>query len=338
MTPNEQHQSLRKNGGGSQASSTLYLIHRTSDRTSEGRRIAAAIVSQTDANRSLGERGIHPDILELSPPDGKERIGIGQVREIIRQAQYAPVQAPFKICLVPKAEALTVEAANALLKILEEPPRGLRFLLFAEHPSDLLPTIVSRSRLIRMPLASVHELQERLVAAGYAAPSARWLSRLAFRDGELDHLIARPFDVDAHLRTLTTELANADLPSLLDACLGEDPVLRHQAFLLLLQRIAERDPHLLTSGIRILGSQSRDVLARFFHELLSAAFHVLRMISSDTDGPDAFAHAVQDRWTPSQLRAFCRSTDEAHRQHLVYGPVEGILLSLFLPEGEGHDS
>ena len=135
------------NAGGIGAS--LFLVPATADRLVLGRTLAAPLLSSSSQEVERAKLRGHPDLLELVAPDGKERIGIAQVRDLIRSAQFSPVQGDRKVCLIPRAEALTPEASNALLKIVEEPPRGLAFVLLADHPSDLLPTIVSRSRVVR---------------------------------------------------------------------------------------------------------------------------------------------------------------------------------------------
>lgn len=322
-----------------QAAATIYLVSRSVDRLSEGRRLAASVVATCESDTSKAVRGIHPDIIELSPPEGKERIGIGQVREIIRSAQFSPVQAGCKVCLIAQAEGLTIEAANALLKILEEPPRGLRFILLAEHPSDLLPTIVSRSRLIRVPIASVSQIADRLKSASYDEEQSRWISRLTLRDGELDTLLASPADVSQLLADTAAKLATADVQTIVDAALGSDPILRRQGLLAILSRMAVCDGNLLTLGIRMLGAQTRESVAQFLHDLLSVSFDLVRSASRPSSLSDPLAEQAQAALGIRWLHEFCFALDEAHRSLAVYGPVEGILLSLFLTsEGETHGS
>jgi len=321
----------------SQAAATIYLVSRSVDRLTEGRRLAAAVVATCESDTSKAIRGIHPDIIELSPPEGKERIGIGQVREIIRSAQFAPVQSVCKVCLIAKAEGLTIEAANALLKILEEPPRGLRFILLAEHPSDLLPTIVSRSRLIRIPIASVAQLSERLVAAGYADTQAQWITRLALRDGELDQLLASPVDLPEYLADTAAQVSTADIQSIIDHALANNPILRRQALLALIKRMAVRDGEFLTVGIRVLAAQDREAVAQLLHDLLVLSFDLVRSVHQTRTLGDGLAEEVQASMGIQRLHQFCFALDEAHRSLAVYGPIEGILLSLFLMlEGDTH--
>lgn len=88
----------------------------------------------------------HPDIIRLQP-DGRF-IKIAQVRELIDRLSVKPVEAVKRVVIIRSAETMNVEAANALLKILEEPPVSTMFILITKQPSDILPTILSRCRQI----------------------------------------------------------------------------------------------------------------------------------------------------------------------------------------------
>jgi hypothetical protein len=318
------------------AAATIYLVSSTSDRLTEARQIAAWMFDPQSNDASRVSRGIHPDVIELLPLEGKQRIGIAQVREVIRAAQFAPTEADHKICLIPLAEALTIEAANALLKTLEEPPRGLRFILLVDHPADLLPTIVSRSRLLRIPAVSQASIIADLVEAGYSEPHARWLVRLPLRDGDLARLAKEPEDIDSALKRTAHLLEGAKLSDLVDLSLGEDPILRQQAMLCLLERVARRDGDFLSLGIRILASQPRETLTRFLHELLRVAFDLVRATAVPSAVPDELANRVRQAFGLRDLHSFCLAINEANRSLTVYGPTEGVLLSLFLTS-EGDD-
>src|SRR3990170_6472976 len=90
----------------------------------------------------------HPDVLELYP---ERSIKIQQVKELITFAHKKPYLASYKFILIHDAEKLTLEAANALLKILEEPPLHTHFFLSTEHQTAILPTILSRCEVIEIP-------------------------------------------------------------------------------------------------------------------------------------------------------------------------------------------
>jgi len=90
---------------------------------------------------------LHPDV-EIVEPLGKS-IRIEQIRTLEGKLYFRPLESSLRLILIPKAELLTREAANALLKSLEEPPPYNLFVLLAVTTEALLPTIVSRCRVVR---------------------------------------------------------------------------------------------------------------------------------------------------------------------------------------------
>jgi DNA polymerase-3 subunit delta' len=90
--------------------------------------------------------GFHPDIITVKPEG--VFIKIDQVRDISRQLKFAPLEGGWRIVIINDAQAMNLEASNAMLKILEEPPKHTVFVLTASQTTDLLPTIVSRCQQI----------------------------------------------------------------------------------------------------------------------------------------------------------------------------------------------
>jgi DNA polymerase-3 subunit delta' len=90
--------------------------------------------------------GSHPDII-IVEPEGVF-IKIDQVRSISRQLKFAPLEGGWRIVIINDAQAMNLEASNAILKMLEEPPSHTIFILTATQTTDLLPTIVSRCQQI----------------------------------------------------------------------------------------------------------------------------------------------------------------------------------------------
>lgn len=88
----------------------------------------------------------HPDILTLTSE--KPNLGIDLVRELKKRLARKPYQASERIVLIPQAEKLTLEAQNALLKTLEEPPKDTIIILTTPQKEALLPTILSRTQVI----------------------------------------------------------------------------------------------------------------------------------------------------------------------------------------------
>lgn len=107
----------------------------------------------------------------------------------------------------------------------------------------------------------------------------------------------------------------------------------------MLKRMAIRDGELLTFGIRMLAAQTRETVAQLLHDLLVVSFDLVRSASRSHSLSDPLAEQVLANLGSRRLHEFCFALDEAHRSLAVYGPVEGILLSLFLTsEGETHGS
>lgn len=94
------------------------------------------------------EAGEHPDLRVLKPdPD---QIKIDAVREVRQWGAFAPAAAPFRFVILEEAQRLNPAAANALLKTLEEPPPRYHFILTAPASDLLIPTILSRCRIVRL--------------------------------------------------------------------------------------------------------------------------------------------------------------------------------------------
>ncbi len=99
------------------------------------------------------------DVIEL---DAASNRGIDQARELREKAVYAPAASRFKIYIIDEAHQLTTEAANALLKLVEEPPEHLRFVFATTEPDKLLGTIRSRTHHYPFRLVPAKLLVENL--------------------------------------------------------------------------------------------------------------------------------------------------------------------------------
>lgn len=110
--------------------------------------------------------GNHPDVRMVTPEKGKARIAIAQIRELQGWVVYPPGEGRHKVVVVRDADRITEEAANAFLKMLEEPPPTTHFFLVTARPHNMLTTISSRSVPIRfMPLGDddLREVLSRLL-------------------------------------------------------------------------------------------------------------------------------------------------------------------------------
>jgi DNA polymerase-3 subunit delta' len=104
----------------------------------------------------------HPDVLVIPPDPPQLLIKLGQVRTVIREIYRMPAEAKRAIYIFTSA-AFMKEAANSLLKILEEPPAHASIFLLAENTGELLPTIRSRAGIVRLGALPFDQL-EQLIA------------------------------------------------------------------------------------------------------------------------------------------------------------------------------
>lgn len=106
----------------------------------------------------------HPDVLVIPPDPPQLLIKLGQIRTVISRAQYLPTEAPAKAFIITSS-AFMKEAANSLLKLLEEPPPYVHLMLLTDNPGELLPTIRSRCAFARLGALPPEEITELIAAS-----------------------------------------------------------------------------------------------------------------------------------------------------------------------------
>jgi DNA polymerase III subunit delta' len=106
--------------------------------------------------------GKHADVTSIGL-DSKTEIGIDDIRGLQRLANLPPYEGKCKVFIIDDAEYLSTEAANSLLKILEEPPPRIVWLLLAAEEEHLLPTIISRCQRLELKPVPSERVQEVLV-------------------------------------------------------------------------------------------------------------------------------------------------------------------------------
>lgn len=132
-------------------------------------------------------KGSHADVRMLSLKSGegergkgKVEISIDEIKEIQHAANLPPFEGKYKVFIVDGAENLSPEASNCLLKVLEEPPRQVIFVLLTGDEDRLLPTVISRCQRIELKPMPVIRMTEVLVSACRVAPDkAELLARLS---------------------------------------------------------------------------------------------------------------------------------------------------------------
>lgn len=158
--------------------------------------IAAAAVCTDSAHAPCGNcracrkafEGIHPDIITVSRPTddkGKQKreISVDQIRAVNSDACVLPNEAARKVYIIDEADTMNLPAQNAALKLLEEPPKGVVFLLCVTNVGRLLATVRSRCAEINCAGQASGEDEEmqklaaaylKAVAAGDEAQLFRW--------------------------------------------------------------------------------------------------------------------------------------------------------------------
>jgi DNA polymerase-3 subunit delta' len=120
----------------------------------------------------------HRDVGMVVAP--KRVLRVEQMRAIEREANYRPVEGKARVFIVDEADKLNDSSANALLKVLEEPPSSSHLILITARPAMLLPTILSRCQVIRFSPLSVTDIEGYLTSNKLVdAKSARLRARAA---------------------------------------------------------------------------------------------------------------------------------------------------------------
>lgn len=91
----------------------------------------------------------HIDVVEITPEDNKKSIGIEQIRISNKFLSEKPINYKYKLVIIKKADLLTVQAQNSLLKTLEEPPEYAWLFLLSKSENSLLDTVISRCKKIQ---------------------------------------------------------------------------------------------------------------------------------------------------------------------------------------------
>lgn len=124
----------------------------------------------------------HPDFLTFPPEGPLRQLSIQQMRRLKELASYGPQKGKYRVFLIDHIDRANEQAANSLLKILEEPPPHLILILTAENSFDLLPTIRSRAVIFEMTPLNESEMRQFAASRGWAANDRR-LALAAGRPG-----------------------------------------------------------------------------------------------------------------------------------------------------------
>jgi DNA polymerase III subunit delta' len=170
--------------------SHAYLFHGPagSGKRTVARAFAAELLAEGSGDpagaRARVEHGTHPDLTWVVPSGAHEML-VGDVEEpVVAAAAMTPFEASRRVFVIERADTLIDQAANKMLKTLEEPAAFVHLVLLTDRLGEVLPTIRSRCQLVRFDALSVGLLAQRVGRHGVAPAQADACARLALGDGE----------------------------------------------------------------------------------------------------------------------------------------------------------
>jgi len=170
--------------------SHAYLFHGPagSGKREAARAFATALLAEGAADpANVGHRvgaGVHPDLTWVAPTSSAG-ILVGDIDEaVVAAASRTPFEARRRVFVIERADELNDQAANRMLKTLEEPPPFAHLLLLTSRPANVLPTIASRCQAVRFDAPSSAEIAARLERHGVPPETAAACARLGLGDAE----------------------------------------------------------------------------------------------------------------------------------------------------------
>jgi DNA polymerase-3 subunit delta' len=281
-------------------------------------RVAEAVSAREDM-RDVDKRETrimiqtHPDVLVVPPDPPQLLIKLGQVRQVIHAAYYRPPVEARRAFTIFTSSALMKEAANSLLKLLEEPPDHTSLILLSENPQELLPTIRSR--------AIVHRLG--------AIPAAELETLLANRRPELkpkERALAARLAEGAVGRALGLDL-NAWVASRRDALVILHTALREPDYTALFHatetyRAGADGQEKTVSLLRALGSLVEDLLL-----IVAGTPALIRNLDLDPD-LQRLAQGLSVEWIDGAARALVQVEQGMRRNLLRSLSLDAMAVSL----------
>jgi DNA polymerase-3 subunit delta' len=176
--------------------SHAYLFHGPSG--SGKRAVAQAFAAELLADGSPDPAGVrrrvgrhtHPDLTWVTP-SGAHELLTGDIDEpVVAAAARTPFEASRRVFVIERVDTMNDEAANRMLKTLEEPAAFVHLILLTDRPAEVLETIASRCQPVRFDPLPASELAAALVREGVAAETAEACARLALGDGGRARILA----------------------------------------------------------------------------------------------------------------------------------------------------
>jgi DNA polymerase-3 subunit delta' len=178
--------------------SHAYLFHGPggAGKRAAARALAAELLADGSADpegaRARVMSGAHPDLTWVVP-SGAHEILVADVDEpVIAAASKTPFESRRRVFVIERADELGDEAANRMLKTLEEPAEFVHIILLTDRLPEILPTIRSRCQAVRFEAPTEAQAAAELEALGAGSETARACVRLALQDADRAHELASP--------------------------------------------------------------------------------------------------------------------------------------------------
>ena len=195
--------------------SHAYLFHgpEGSGKRAAARAVAAELLSRGSRDpedaRARVLSGAHPDLTWVVPSGAHEILVSDIDRPVVAAASKTPFEAERRVFVIERVDELGDEAANRMLKTLEEPAWFVHLILLTDRLTEVLPTISSRCQLVRFDPPPIEQVADRVAALGVDWETAMACARLSLGDAARARLLAS--EDGRALRSAGEELARAAL-------------------------------------------------------------------------------------------------------------------------------
>jgi DNA polymerase-3 subunit delta' len=197
------------------AASHAYLFHGPggAGKRAAARAVAAELLAQGAPDpagaRARVASGAHPDLTWVRPSGAHEMLVSDIEEPVIAAASRTPFEAASRVFVIERVDELGDEAANRMLKTLEEPAGFVHIILVTDRLVEVLPTIRSRCQLVRFDAPGSQEVAATVQASGAGADTAQACARLCL--GDATYALALASDTGRALRAAAETFARAPL-------------------------------------------------------------------------------------------------------------------------------
>lgn len=238
------------------------------------------------------------DVKYIRKKDGKSTIGVDEIRSMREDVYLSATESSYKIYIVENAEIMTPQAQNALLKVFEEPPKGVVIFLLCDSVQPILSTIKSRAQFVRMQRLTNEAIEKALLGNQRYASLAKmekdaFYAAIQLSQGSLGRAMEMLSEDEREGLSNLRELAGSILSHLIPT---NEKHRLHSAIFSLPQKRDEfsKATELVIDGLRdlILSKYSEDHSLLFYNDKTEAEAHAMRVGHARLlKFYDAFTHA-----------------------------------------------